>query len=54
MSVRTRTDAFFSSTVGYGKSPWFLRCGILTVADLEQEGLVLVLVNIENCLGSAC
>ena len=54
MSAKERTEAIFDANQGYGKSPWFLRCGILTVADLEQEGLVLVLVNIENCLGSAC
>jgi hypothetical protein len=47
MSVRERTEAIFGSVLGYGKSPCLLRYGILTVANLEQAGLVLRMVNME-------
>ena len=54
MSVERRTEAYLEPNRRHGKSPLFLRCGILTVANLEQMGLVLCVVNIGNCLESAC
>ena len=54
MSVNWRTEAIFARYTEYGKSPCFLRCSIFTVVNLEQMGLVLCVVNIENCLESVC
>ena len=38
---------------GHGKSPCFSRSRVLSVANLEQAGLVLRVVNIRNCLERA-
>jgi hypothetical protein len=48
------TEAIFGFLLGHGKSPCFLRCRVLTVADLGRRGSVLRVVNIGNCLESAC
>lgn len=50
MSVKVRTEAILGSVLGYGKSPCFLRCAVLSVANLGQGGSVLLMLNMVDCL----
>lgn len=53
MAVEERTEAILLGIPSNEKSPCFSGCQVLSVANLEQGGLVLRVVNIENCLECA-